>query len=1199
MFETNGQAAARERSARDQAVNDDPAAFPVEEHQRLAAGIRHAAVVVGNILQGWIDIRSVLDLGCGTGIWLSVLSAGGRREVFGVEGEAYDQGRVQIDPDLILTADLGQPLDLHRRFDLAICLEVAEHIDATCADTVVASCARHADLVLFSAALPGQQGLHHVNEQKPQYWAERFAHHGFVVLDAIRPRIWDDPQIPVWYRQNILLFVRDGSAAHRALETAATAAPPPFAVAHPELLRWISEAERNAARRADAALHDLIEVRAQLATALADVARQGTAVEVAQSARDAALQHAQVASLAREAAEAARDETAREVETVRKAHAETEAILHATRETLAAEAAVRARAEDGLADALHQHAIATEARHAAEARLADAQRRLTAELATRATLQADLARVRREAAATAADQRAAATLAIAEARQRTQSEAAARASGEAALREAKRALEEEADARRQVEDQVYVLSQDLMLARNQVATLAWERQVIVGSALWRVMQPLRALGRRIPFALRVRLRRAIGAAETRDFAAPTVAAAAPPVVPGGPAGAPPRPAATIPAPALAALAHQGAAAKSFRMVFVSGEPENPGHVYRVQRYVEAARALGIDASWLPLRDVIARGEDIAHARVMVIWRAANGVEVAHALWVARSHGVKVLFDVDDLMFDATLAKRKIIDGIRSQDLTESDVANHFQRVREVAVQADACTATTEELARHLRELDRITFVLPNLFDPPTWRASRLAVRRRVAAEDGLIRIGYAAGTRTHQRDFRPAAAALARVLQERPRCRLVLFRDADTGRALLDPSEFPALAERSAQIEWRDRVALSELPNELARFDINLAPLEVGNPFCEAKSELKYFESALVEVCTIASPTEPMRRAIRDGVTGRLADTEQEWYRALRELIDDPEARKRMARAAYLESLSRFGPQEGPIGLHGVLQQLIGPEEAARAFQLDLLRRRTATPPVFDIPRASVAFQADQLGDAEVTVIIPLYNYAHYIEEALDSVRDQTIPRLDLVVVDDASTDDSLRVAVAWAERHAARFNRIVVLRNETNSGLGRSRNTGFNAAETPFVLPLDADNRLRPECCATLLDALRHSRAGFAYSLLQCFGAADHVIGTEPFAPMRFASSNYIDAMALVATWCWAKVGGYTHIEHGWEDYDFWCTCVEHGMWGVHVREILAEYRVHAESMLRTATDRPDNKRQVIRRLEGRHDWLTIAYRP
>src|SRR5665213_1004822 len=203
MVATHIHAAAAKRlpgiATRPEAVtmNDAGEPYPLEEHKRLAAGVRHAAIAVGNILQRLIDFSSVLDLGCGTGIWLRAMAGGGQRQVFGVEAEAYDHDSLEIDPDLILTADLGQNIDLHRRFDLVICLEVAEHIDGQFADVVVDNCVRHADIVLFSAAPPGQQGLHHVNEQPPQYWAERFARHGYVILDIIRPLIWGDPQIPM------------------------------------------------------------------------------------------------------------------------------------------------------------------------------------------------------------------------------------------------------------------------------------------------------------------------------------------------------------------------------------------------------------------------------------------------------------------------------------------------------------------------------------------------------------------------------------------------------------------------------------------------------------------------------------------------------------------------------------------------------------------------------------------------------------------------------------------------------------------------------------------------------------------------------------------------------------------------------------------------------------------------------------------
>ena len=421
-----------------------------------------------------------------------------------------------------------------------------------------------------------------------------------------------------------------------------------------------------------------------------------------------------------------------------------------------------------------------------------------------------------------------------------------------------------------------------------------------------------------------------------------------------------------------------------------------------------------------------------------------------------------------------------------------------------------------------------------------------------------MRLGYAAGTRTHQADFQIAAGAIGCILRERPQCRLVLFRDPAYQTPIVDAAEFPAMAGLDGQIEWRDMVSLEDLPNELARFDINLAPLEVGNPFCEAKSELKYFEAALVEVCTIASPTDPMRRAIEDGETGVLATSTDAWYAAMLKLVDDPALRRRLAHAAYLDVLGQFGPQCRMAALGSMLRQIEGAERGAMAFELDLRRRADVARPQFDIPEAERIFVSDQDQAAEVTIIVPVYNYARYVTEALESVLYQTLAPLDLVVIDDASTDKSLSVTREWASRHANRFNRLVVLRNHRNAGLARTRNVGFDAAETPFVLPLDADNRLRSDCATRCLDALRRSQAAFAYPFLQCFGDADELRGTQPFSAIQFATGNYIDAMALVAKWAWAAVGGYAHIRYGWEDYDFWCRCVEHGLWGQHVPEFL-----------------------------------------
>ena len=227
-------------------------------------------------------------------------------------------------------------------------------------------------------------------------------------------------------------------------------------------------------------------------------------------------------------------------------------------------------------------------------------------------------------------------------------------------------------------------------------------------------------------------------------------------------------------------------------------------------------------------------------------------------------------------------------------------------------------------------------------------------------------------------------------------------------------------------------------------------------------------------------------------------------------------------------------------------------------------------------------------------MIIPLYNYASLVREALDSVRKQTLSQIDLVIVDDRSTDDSLAVALDWARAHASRFNRIAVLRNNVNYGLGLCRNTGFDAVNTPYVLPLDADNRLFPACCELLLEAIEKSGAAYVYPTVQHFGDSSELLSRHPYDPQRFVAGNYVDAMALVAKEAWAMVGGYVHVHHGWEDYDLWSRMAEIGLMGQWRREVLAEYRVHAKSMLKTDTTVGDNYRRLNADFAMRHPWVS-----
>ena len=643
-----------------------------------------------------------------------------------------------------------------------------------------------------------------------------------------------------------------------------------------------------------------------------------------------------------------------------------------------------------------------------------------------------------------------------------------------------------------------------------------------------------------------------------------------------------------------ALPSTEAAAKAHRSwVFITGEPESAGHRYRVLDMIEAAAANGIAARWVRADDLAERSEELATNDVAIFWRVAWTQEVQNALGLLRANGITTLFDVDDLMTEPDIAKLDLIDGIRTQSLTEAIVTEHYARVRRTMLECDACIATTEELAYWMRWVGKVVYVLPNGFNGQVHGLSRMAVRqRRAQPSDGLIRIGYAGGSRTHQKDFAVCSAAVAAILRDNPRCRLVLFRGA--GGPLLDPEEFEELRDCRDQIEWRNAVPLSQLPAEMARFDINLAPLEIGNPYCEAKSELKFFEAALVDVPTVASPTGPFRRAIDHGKTGFLAASADDWLFHLRMLVNDAALRARISRAAYHRALGTFGPALKALRFANIARQLKGGVDGASAFAADarLVNHQPTKPGVYP---SRVVFERDSLGSADVTVVVPLYNYEQFIVETLDSVVKQSVQQLDLVIVDGSSTDRSLEVAKSWALANASRFNRIVVLQNEANYGLGFCRNSGIDAAETPYIVLLDADNKLLPDACAILAQRAGATGAAFVYPTIQHFGASSALIGNLPYAPQRLAAGNYIDAMALVSKEAWAIAGGVDHVRHGWEDYDFFCRMAELGLRGEWVEKPLALYRVHANSMQTVKTQVPDNYRELMDNFKSRHPWTSL----
>lgn len=199
------------------------------------AGSVSSAQVIVPLLRALAPIESVVDVGCGTGAWLSVFAKSGVRDCRGLDGPWVDPASLLIPREWFTVADLAHPPELGRRFDLALCVEVAEHLPPEAAPRLTAWLTGLAPLVAFSAAIPGQGGTGHVNEQWPDHWARLFESRGYACIDAIRLRVWNDPRVQWWYAQNLLVYAERSWLASRP-DLAAAALPggtPPLRLVHP------------------------------------------------------------------------------------------------------------------------------------------------------------------------------------------------------------------------------------------------------------------------------------------------------------------------------------------------------------------------------------------------------------------------------------------------------------------------------------------------------------------------------------------------------------------------------------------------------------------------------------------------------------------------------------------------------------------------------------------------------------------------------------------------------------------------------------------------------------------------------------------------------------------------------------------------------------------------------------------------------
>jgi len=224
--------------------------------------------------------------------------------------------------------------------------------------------------------------------------------------------------------------------------------------------------------------------------------------------------------------------------------------------------------------------------------------------------------------------------------------------------------------------------------------------------------------------------------------------------------------------------------------------------------------------------------------------------------------------------------------------------------------------------------------------------------------------------------------------------------------------------------------------------------------------------------------------------------------------------------------------------------------------------------------RANQAYEA--LQDIDVSVVITLYNYAGYIEECFESlvasIQFDVSISVEVVIIDDASTDDGALVLLASSLAH--RQIPLLLVKSRHNGGLSHARNLGLRLSRGSAAFILDADNTVKPPCISRLYRCLRETGANAAYGQIEKISALDGsivgLVSNQRFDLARLLAGNYIDAMAMFSIAALFEAGLYdVGMIHGWEDYDIWLAFAFAGMRVEYVEEVLACYRVHADSML------------------------------
>ncbi len=341
--------------------------------------------------------------------------------------------------------------------------------------------------------------------------------------------------------------------------------------------------------------------------------------------------------------------------------------------------------------------------------------------------------------------------------------------------------------------------------------------------------------------------------------------------------------------------HQRSA--KFRILFLTFSYQSDSKRYRINHIMEYLKIAGIESAVLYVDDLAMTRNYALHYDIIVLFRLTLNERLRQFISDAKRSNIPVVYSTDDFLFDAETieqyARLPSDVGVGAMALYREEAQK-----QQAAIQlCDYFLGSTDALAAQSETVGKPSFVIHNGLNQEWLDISARVAQTKV--KRSTIVIGYFSGTKTHDRDFTVAENALVRVLNEYPAVTLSIVGWLKLGDAF---QPFKKRINRSLVPWW-------EMPKKIADVDINIAPLEMGNPIVESKSELKYFEAGIVKVPTIASATDSYRYAITSGENGLLAYNDDDWYRHLRLLIKNEHLRQSMGENAYQHTLRHYAPR--------------------------------------------------------------------------------------------------------------------------------------------------------------------------------------------------------------------------------------------------------------------------------------------------